>query len=718
MTATKKGKQNKENVLNKLSERFGKTKLGGFVVRHKALAGMMYFIGWYLSGILSQALYKSNLLMREPDKAKNYEISFGLRNLVQWVTNFPLGLITLILFVALISWVIVCFIAPRMRVEVGTKEKERNVIKSDNDTYGTSALGTTEEFEDVTQIGKIEDCKGIILGQDKESNDVITLPTAEDMNYKIKKNNWTWDDINNNTRNRNILVIGAPGTMKTRSVIETSILQAVRRGESIFMTDPKGEGYEKNKSMLESHGYTVRAFNLKDFENSDSWNMLTSLDEKDDSKAKVFAETVVMNAGGDSGDSYWNDNAMNFLKACLLLHNTDSFGLLYDFVTGTNLPDFETAFANSPDRVAALRAFKAFNQCSEQVKGQIINGLGIMIDVFQQDNVRNMTDSDEIDLTLPAREKCAYFVITSDQHSTYNFLAMLFWVMSFINLIEYIDKHKDENGEPTTLPINMLFDEFSNIGIIPDFTKKISTVRSRNVYLTLIIQNLAQLQNRYPNGAWEEIASCCDTTIFLGANDLTTAEYISERTGIMTTSVKTENNIYERDKIALDRDATSREVTSDGQRMVMTTDEVLRMKNTDSLLLIRGMNPLLCRKYDYTKHPMSKELKKIRIEDYIPQWRQRKINFEKEREEEEKRIAEEEAAEREKRIEKAIERQQETNKPTNEKPNDKPTKKAEETTNQESDSNFGMNLNDMLLNFDMPAESSNISEEIEEDNEE
>lgn len=715
MTATKKEKQNKENHLDKMSEKFGKTKLGGFVIRHKLLAGMMYFIGWYLSGVLSQALYKSHLLMRAPDKAENYEVSFGLRSLVQWCTNFPTGLITLIVFMAVISWVIIRFIAPRMRVEVGTKEKERNVIKSDNDTYGTSALGTTEEFEDVAQIGKIEDCKGIILGQDKESNDVITLPTAEDMNYKIKKNNWTWDDINNNTRNRNILVIGAPGTMKTRSVIQTSILQAVRRGESIFMTDPKGEGYEKNKSMLESHDYTVRAFNLKDFENGDSWNMLTSLDDKDDGNAKVFAETVVMNAGGGNGeDSYWNDNAMNFLKACLLLHNTDSFGALYDFVTGTNLPDFETAFANSPDRVSALRAFKAFNQCSEQVKGQIINGLGIMIDVFQQDNVRNITDSDEIDLTLPAREKCAYFVITSDQHSTYNFLAMLFWVMSFINLIEYIDKHKDENGDPTTLPINMLFDEFSNIGIIPDFTKRISTVRSRNVYLTLIIQNLAQLQNRYPNGAWEEIASCCDTTIFLGANDLTTAEYISERTGIMTTSVKTENNMYERDKIALDRDATSREVTSDGQRMVMTTDEVLRMKNTDSLLLIRGMNPLLCRKYDYTKHPMSKELKKIRIEDYIPRWRQRKINFEKEREKEEKRIAEEQAAEREKRIEKALERQQESTAQADNKTKET-TKK---TTEQKSDSSVGMSMNDMLLNFAMPADSSNVNEELEEDNEE
>ena len=698
-----------------MSEKFEKTKLGGFVIRHKLLAGMMYFIGWYLSGVLSQALYKSHLLMRAPDKAENYEVSFGLRSLVQWCTNFPTGLITLIVFMAVISWVIIRFIAPRMRVEVGTKEKERNVIKSDNDTYGTSALGTTEEFENVAQIGKIEDCKGIILGQDKESNDVITLPTAEDMNYKIKKNNWTWDDINNNTRNRNILVIGAPGTMKTRSVIQTSILQAVRRGESIFMTDPKGEGYEKNKSMLESHGYTVRAFNLKDFDNGDSWNMLTSLDDKDDGNAKVFAETVVMNAGGGNGeDSYWNDNAMNFLKACLLLHNTDSFGTLYDFVTGTNLPDFETAFANSPDRVSALRAFKAFNQCSEQVKGQIINGLGIMIDVFQQDNVRNITDSDEIDLTLPAREKCAYFVITSDQHSTYNFLAMLFWVMSFINLIEYIDKHKDENGDPTTLPINMLFDEFSNIGIIPDFTKKISTVRSRNVYLTLIIQNLAQLQNRYPNGAWEEIASCCDTTIFLGANDLTTAEYISERTGIMTTSVKTENNMYERDRIALDRDATSREVTSDGQRMVMTTDEVLRMKNTDSLLLIRGMNPLLCRKYDYTKHPMSKELKKIRIEDYIPRWRQRKINFEKEREKEEKRIAEEQAAEREKRIEKALERQQESTAQADNKTKET-TKK---TTKQKSDSSVGMSMNDMLLNFAMPADSSNVNEELEEDNEE
>ena len=103
MTATKKEKLNKENHLDKMSKKFEKTKLGGFVIRHKLLAGMMYFIGWYLSGVLSQALYKSHLLMRAPDKAENYEVSFGLRSLVQWCTNFPTGLITLIVFMAVIS---------------------------------------------------------------------------------------------------------------------------------------------------------------------------------------------------------------------------------------------------------------------------------------------------------------------------------------------------------------------------------------------------------------------------------------------------------------------------------------------------------------------------------------------------------------------------------------------------------------------------------------
>lgn len=610
-----------KSLPNKIEETIRKNKLGNFIYTHKAISGITYFIALYLSGVLSQYMHKAYLLGVSKEKYKAYEVSLGIRCLIEWCTSVR-GFITAVIVFTIVTFLIRIFIVPRIRAERGTKEEDRNIRQSENDTYGTSSMGKRDEYEDVTCIDEIENVKGIILGQEKYSNEVITLPTTEDFNKKVKENNWNWDDINNNTRNRNILVIGSPGTLKTRSVIMTSIMQAVRRGESIFVTDPKGDVYEKTKVMLEKHDYKVRAFNLNNMENSDSWNPISTVGD-DDIKAKVFAETVITNAD-ENGEQYWNQNSMNFLKACLCLQNTKSFGALYDFITGTSLADFGNYFATRAERKTAMRAFQAFNQCTEVVQGQIINGLGIMIDVFQDDKIRNITDHEEIDLTAPAKEKCAYFVITSDQHRTFDFIAVLFWTMAFITLVEYIDKHRDENGNPTTIPVNMLFDEFSNIGIIPDFTKKISTVRSRNLYITLIIQNLAQLQNRYPNGLWEEIASDCDTTIFLGCNDLMTAEYISKRTGVMTTSVTTENNIYQRDRIALDRDATSREVTSDGQRMVMNPDEILRMKNTDSLLLIRGMKPYLCRKYDYTKHPMAKEIKKISIQDYVPEWRREK----------------------------------------------------------------------------------------------
>lgn len=144
--------------------------------------------------------------------------------------------------------------------------------------------------------------------------------------------------------------------------------------------------------------------------------------------------------------------------------------------------------------------------------------------------------------------------------------------------------------------------------------------------------------NRYPDGMHEEIFSDCDFAGFLGCNDVTTANYYSELTGIASIEVKTQNSTYARDKAFLNQSVDYKEVKSIGQRTVMNADEVRSIPNTDMLLFIRGTKSVYqCKKFDYSKHPMAKEITMYKIKDHVPQW---KAKLNKAKEEEKQRKAE------------------------------------------------------------------------------
>lgn len=565
-------------------------------------------------------------------------------------------------------------IKTRMKETTGQADDQRRIRYADNDAYGTSRLENAKNLTNVIDIKPLEETQGIILGKpldcdttninidtDKKTKGktpVIALPSEEEYKKKSKELNWPLDDFINNKTNYHMAVFGASGTMKSRALARNMIMQAPRRGESIIVTDPKGELYEESYNYLTQHGYDVKMFNLVDQEHSDSWNCLMELLDDDgninSTNAKIFADTIVINAKPDGkGDSYWNDNAANLLKAaCLLVAEDDTFpkniGTVYDILANKTLAEIDILFRNVDDKSVAKRAYNIFASCNEVVKGQIINGLGIMLSVFQDDAVRNITTDCEIDLGKPVTDKCAYFIITSDQHKVFDFLAVLFYSMLFIKLVERVDKLRyDKNVK--LRHVHLILDEFPNIGQIPDFCKKISTVRSRGIDITVIFQNIVQLQNRYPNGQWEEILGNCDTTVFLGCTDGTTAQYISEKTGIASIEVETQNTEYDRSVVMLNQATTYHEVKSTGQRKVLNPDEVLTLKNTEELILLRGQRPFKAKKFDYTLHQDAKELTLTPIASHIPQWKQKQIDeraemerLRKEREEEAKRKHEEE----------------------------------------------------------------------------
>ena len=494
----------------------------------------------------------------------------------------------------------------------GTYDKERNLTYSDQGTYGTSGFMTDAEMREVLEVvSDITKNRGVILG--KLYGKAVCLPEKTRMN-------------------RNVAVFGASGSMKSRAYARNVVFQCVKRGESLIITDPKSELYADLCLYLKENSYTVRVFNLINPENSDSWNCLAEIEgnaaeDRGDMEimAQLFSDVIIKNTGSPKGDHFWDNSEMNLLKA-LVLYVDQGFppegkniGQVYKLLIMNSEKELNSLFDLLPVTHPAKAPYNIFKQASDTVRSGVIIGLGTRLQVFQNKLIRQITSYNEISLTQPGYEKCAYFCITSDQDSTFDFLSSLFMSFVFIKLVRYADKYGD--GGKLPVPVHILADELANGGCtIADLTKKISTIRSRRLSISCIFQNLPQMQNRYPLNQWQEIIGNCDTQLFLGCTDELTAEFISNRTGEVSVAVSSQAKQLNTWRVS-DYTPEYRETHSIGKRKLLTPDEVLRLPLDEALIILRGQKVLKVGKYDYTLHPESRKLKESRACDHVPEWR-------------------------------------------------------------------------------------------------
>ena len=480
-------------------------------------------------------------------------------------------------------------------------DAERNFQYSDVGTYGTACFEDPRNITDILEINQVEEIKGTILGTD--NGEVVAIKQDGKLN-------------------RNIAVFGAPGSMKSRAFVRNMILQSVVRGESMVLTDPKSELYEDMSQYLEEQGYEVRVFNLVDPKHSDRWNCVAEIDH-DQLVAQLCTDIIIKNTTSDKVDRFWDSSELNLLKALLLYVDSEkepeerNMGQVYQMLSVMTEQELDARFAMLPKGHPAKAPYHIFKQAGEKIRGGIIVGLGSRLQVYQNQLVCEVTGQNDIDLTLPGKQKCAYFCITSDQDSTFDFLASLFFSFLFIKLVRYADGRKGTRKLPVY--VNFILDEFAAIGAIPDFKKKLSTVRSRNIGVAFIFQNLAQLKSRYPNDEWQELLGNADTQIALGCNDEMTAKFISNRTGEVTIVVSSESKKLNTWRFS-DYTPEYRETTSIGRRKLMTTDEVLRIPLDETLIILRGKNVFKLKKFDYIGHPESQKLKYRMSTDYNPSW--------------------------------------------------------------------------------------------------
>lgn len=503
------------------------------------------------------------------------------------------------------------------RAKVQGEEDERDFIYSESGDFGTNKSLTSEETTEKLNFYSPNDfgeCDEYILGEELETKRIITAKP-----------------IKESYLNPNMAILGTPGTMKTRAVINNYMLQSMRQGRSVFCIDTKGSLYSDFYEYGEKQGYEQRVLNLVELDKSDGFDPV-SLVREDPDLVDVFAQVIIDNTTDENDkDRFFDSGEMALLKAITLLVTYDggengytyikdekerNFITIYKTIVMSKIEDLTQTFnaiAEVEPTHPALYPWNLFLK-GGKVSNNFIIGLGSRLQLLQNRKVQNLFSHNDIDVSLLGKRKCIYYMRIPDTNTTYNFISSLFITLIYVKLIAQADANE---SLVLDVLVTALLDEFCTTGKIPDFTKKISSVRSRGVATIIAIQNIPQIKERYEGGAWEEILSDCDTKLFLGTNDNTTAEYLSKECG--TTTIATQSKAYRYDT-SFASPMMFNDSNSTNERNVYTPGEVRTLDIWQELILIRGMNVYRCGKFDYTKHPDYPKLTTSNITQHVPRY--------------------------------------------------------------------------------------------------
>lgn len=576
------------------------------------------------------------------------------------------GIVTALVFACAITFVIIRFSVNNTDLNATKEVDDRGVATSMAGTYGTARWMNETEAKKVYEVGPVENVTGTILGQfTQDGEEVIALPFEP-------------------TGNRNLILIGPPGSGKSFGYVRTAVFQSIVRGESVVVTDPKGEIHNDMRKLLESRGYKVKVFNLINLDLSNAWDCVQEIYDPitgniDDQRVITFCKTVIANTGGGAnskGDPFWESSEENLFRVAVsycayirekslieiyerrakelltqlpyitredeqslieivknpesamvdrrrvveyLAHSfygdeegdrklseweedapTCNISDIYDALLHNDLDKWEANFKYVPLSHPAASAWAVFKGMGERVQPNIVGGLNTRLQLFMTYKVRRVISNDDIRLANLGAEKTALFLIISDDNASMQLLSSLLLSFLFKDLKEAFDAVGGEGR----IPVNVVADELANTGVWPNFEKTIATARSRKIAVSLILQSLPQLTQLYGEENAETIIGCCNTMLVLGCNDKYTAEYISDKSGIVTIRAKSVSDT--RASSAGNRGVMQGYSLSegDGKRNLVNPDEVQHLDKEQILIMTNGQNMLEAKRFGFIYHPL------------------------------------------------------------------------------------------------------------------
>ena len=440
---------------------------------------------------------------------------------------------------------------------------------------------------------------------------------AHVVNRKYADKNWAHNKIltqnvsigmdgRKHRRNLNVLVCGGSGAGKTRFYAKPNLMNAYC---SYVVLDPKGEMLRDCGEHL-SKTHDVKVIDLINMEKSHCYNPFVYLKTDNDIQRLVtnlFKNTTPK--GSQSQDPFWDQAASMLLLALVFyLHyeapeDEQNFPMVMEMIRAgevrEDMEDFHSPLdelfdrleMKNPDHIA-LKYYRNYRSGSAKTLKSIQITLVARLEKFNLESLAGITQTDEMDLWSIGEKKTVIFAVIPDNDSSFNFIVGMLYTQLFQQLYYQADQI---HGGRLPVHVHFLMDEFANVALPDEFDKLLATMRSREISVSIIIQNMAQLKALFEK-QWESIVGNCDEFLYLGGNEQSSHKYVSELLGKETI----DTNTYGQSRGRNGSYSTNYQVSG---RELMTPDEVRMLDNQYALLFIRGERPIRDFKYDILKHP-------------------------------------------------------------------------------------------------------------------
>lgn len=412
-------------------------------------------------------------------------------------------------------------------------------------------------------------------------------------------------------RNLNTVVIGGSGAGKTRFYAKPNIMQC---NTSFVVLDPKGEIIRSVGHLLEDNGYVIKVIDLIDMSKSLGYNPFHYI--RSDKDVLKLITNLIRNTtpkGSSTNDPFWEKSETALLEALMLYlyhyapEDEQNITMIMEMLNYAEVKEDEEDYESPLDELfkrleiidsnsLALKQYKIYKQAAGKTAKSILISVGVRLAAFNLEELASLTRFDEMELEQIGERKTALFAIIPDNDSTFNFIVGMLYTQLFQMLYYQADY---VYGGELPVPVHFLMDEFANVALPDEFDKLLSTMRSRQIFVSIILQNLAQIKALYKD-SWESIVGNCDELYYLGGNEQSTHKYISELLGKETL----DTNTFGKSTGHSGSYSTNFQQTG---RELLTADEVRLLDNNDGLLFIRGERPIKDKKYNLLKHPNIKQ---------------------------------------------------------------------------------------------------------------
>ena len=422
-------------------------------------------------------------------------------------------------------------------------------------------------------------------------------------------------------RNLNTIVIGGSGAGKTRFYCKPNIMQC---NTSFVVLDPKGEILRSEGYMLEKEGYVIKVIDLIDMSKSHGYNPFHYI-QSDKDILKLITNLIrnTTPKGSQSMDPFWEKSETALLEALMLYlyhyapQDEQNFTMVMEMLTYAEVKEDDEEYESPLDELfyslrktdpqsLALKQYEIYRSGATKTIQSILISVGVRLAAFNLDSMASLTRFDELELDKIGERKTALFAVIPDNDSTFNFLVGMLYTQLFQMLYYQADY---VYGGELPIPVHFLMDEFANVALPDEFDKLLSTMRSRQIFVSIILQNLAQIKTLFKD-SWESIVGNCDELYYLGGNEQSTHKFISEYLGKETL----DTNTFGKSTGHSGSYSTNYQQTG---RELLTPDEVRLLNNDYGLLFIRGELPIMDKKYDLLKHPNINETTDGKQKPYI-----------------------------------------------------------------------------------------------------